>query len=77
MAIEYSVCDNDSNLVVIDTPLVKWSGLKFQSSESWVHIPPSGPVHMTWLVVGGWISHCNHQAWWTPLADGRTIPHML
>jgi hypothetical protein len=32
---------------------------------------------MYWLVAGGWISHCNYQAWWTPLADGRMVPHIL
>jgi hypothetical protein len=41
------------NLVQRQTPLAKWLGLRFQSSESWVHIPPSEPVHMYWLVAGG------------------------
>ncbi len=49
----------------------------FQSSGSWVHTPPSGPVHMYWLVTGDWTSHCNHRVWWTPLADGKTVPRVL
>jgi hypothetical protein len=28
--------------------LAEWLGLQFQSSGSWVHIPPSGPVCMYW-----------------------------
>jgi len=31
-------------------PLAKWSGLRFQSSGSWVHVPPSGPVCTYWLI---------------------------
>jgi len=29
-------------------PLAKWSGSRFQSSGSWIHNPPSGPVCMYW-----------------------------
>jgi hypothetical protein len=29
---------------VMMNPLAKWSGSRFQSSGSWVHIPSSGPV---------------------------------
>jgi hypothetical protein len=42
----------NANLIQF-VPLAEWSGLRFQSSELWVHIPPRGPVCMYWLVAGG------------------------
>jgi hypothetical protein len=54
----------------------EWSGSEIVSLGSWVRFPPSGLVCCTGTWSAGWKLLPVHKVWWTPLVDGKMVPHI-